>query len=54
MAWDLSKTPSSGIRVIIDGEAHVNNFGLYGTPQRDVIFDLSDFDEATLDIGNGT
>jgi uncharacterized protein (DUF2252 family) len=48
MAWDLSKTPSSGIRVIIDGDAHINNFGLYGTPQRDVIFDLNDFDEATI------
>jgi uncharacterized protein (DUF2252 family) len=48
MAWDLSKTPSSGINVIMDGDAHVNNFGLYGTPQRDVIFDLNDFDEATV------
>jgi uncharacterized protein (DUF2252 family) len=48
MAWDLSKTPSSGINVIIDGNAHLNNFGLYGTPQRDVIFDLNDFDEATV------
>jgi uncharacterized protein (DUF2252 family) len=48
MAWDLSKTPSSGIKVIIDGDAHINNFGLYGTPQRDVIFDLNDFDEATI------
>ena len=48
MAWDLSKTPNSGIRVIIAGDAHINNFGLYGTPQRDVIFDLNDFDEATV------
>src|SRR5271170_7983657 len=48
MAWDLSRTPNSGIRVIIDGDAHINNFGLYGTPQRDVIFDLNDFDEATI------
>jgi len=48
MAWDLSKTPSNGIRVIMDGDAHINNFGLYGTPQRDVIFDLNDFDEATI------
>ena len=48
MAWDLSKTPNSGIRVIIAGDAHVNNFGLYGTLQRDVIFDLNDFDEATV------
>jgi len=48
MAWDLSKTPSCGIRVIIDGDAHLNNFGMYGTPQRDVIFDLNDFDEAAI------
>ncbi len=48
MAWDLSKTPNSGIRVIVDGDAHINNFGFYGTPQRDVIFDLNDFDEATV------
>src|SRR5277367_2125573 len=48
MAWDLSKTMSSGIKVIIDGDAHLNNFGMYGTPQRDVIFDLNDFDEATI------
>jgi uncharacterized protein (DUF2252 family) len=46
MAWDLAAGPSTNIDVIIDGDAHVNNFGLYGTPQRDVIFDLNDFDEA--------
>jgi uncharacterized protein (DUF2252 family) len=46
MAWDLSHTPISGIQTIIDGDAHVNNFGLYGTPQRDIILDLNDFDEA--------
>ncbi len=48
MAWDLSHTPVSGIQVAIDGDAHINNFGLYGTPQRDVIIDLNDFDEATI------
>ena len=48
MAWDLSKTPNSGISVVIAGDAHINNFGMYGTPQRDVIFDLNDFDEATI------
>jgi uncharacterized protein (DUF2252 family) len=48
MAWDLSHTPSSGIQVVMDGDAHVNNFGLFGTPQRDVIFDLNDFDEAVI------
>ncbi len=48
MAWDLSHTPITGMQVMIDGDAHINNFGLYGTPQRDVIADLNDFDEATL------
>ena len=48
MAHDLSATRSTGITVVIDGDAHVNNFGLYGTPQRDVVFDLNDFDEAVI------
>ncbi len=48
MAWDLSRTPTSGIHVVMCGDAHINNFGLYGTPQRDVIFDLNDFDEVTI------
>ena len=48
MAWDLSHTPVTGMQVVIDGDAHINNFGLYGTPQRDVIIDLNDFDEATI------
>jgi uncharacterized protein (DUF2252 family) len=48
MAWDLSHTPVTGIQVFIDGDAHINNFGLYGTLQRDVVIDLNDFDEATM------
>jgi uncharacterized protein (DUF2252 family) len=48
MAWDLSHTPVTGTQVMIDGDAHLNNFGLYGTPQGDVIIDVNDFDEATL------
>lgn len=48
MAGDLAHTPISGPQVIIDGDAHINNFGLYGTPQRDVVIDINDFDEATL------
>ena len=48
MAWDLSHTPVTGMQVWIDGDAHINNFGLYGTPQRNVIVDLNDFDEATI------
>src|SRR5262245_30456882 len=47
MAWDLSHTAVSGPEVIINGDAHINNFGLFGTPQREVILDMNDFDEAT-------
>ncbi len=48
MAADLSTSPISGIPVIIDGDAHLNNFGFYGTPQREVVFDMNDFDEVTI------
>jgi uncharacterized protein (DUF2252 family) len=48
MAGDLSTSPISGIPVCMDGDAHINNFGMYGTPQREVVFDLNDFDEATI------
>ena len=48
MAADLSTSPITRIPVLIDGDAHLNNFGFYGTPQRDVVFDLNDFDEVTL------
>ena len=48
MAGDLAQTPISGLQVMIDGDAHINNFGLYGTPQRDVVIDINDFDEATI------
>ena len=48
MAADLSTSPISGIPVVMDGDAHINNFGMYGTPQHEVVFDLNDFDEATI------
>jgi len=48
MADDLSTSPISGIPAALDGDAHINNFGMYGTPQREVVFDLNDFDEATI------
>lgn len=46
MAADLSRGPSSGIRVASCGDAHVANFGFYASPQRTLVFDLNDFDEA--------
>jgi uncharacterized protein (DUF2252 family) len=48
MAWDLARTPTTGLQAAINGDAHINNFGLYATPQRDVVIDINDFDEATL------
>ncbi len=48
MARDLSTTPITGISTVMDGDAHLNNFGMYGTPQREVVFDLNDFDEALV------
>jgi uncharacterized protein (DUF2252 family) len=48
MAWDLAHSPVMRHSVVIDGDAHLNNFGFYGTPQRDLVFDLNDFDEATF------
>jgi uncharacterized protein (DUF2252 family) len=46
MAWDLARTPTTGIPVLMDGDAHLANFGLFGTVERDVVFDLNDFDES--------
>ena len=48
MAWDLARTPITGMPVVMDGDAHLNNFGLYATPQREVIFDINDFDEVVI------
>ncbi len=47
MAADLS-TPISGILLVMDGNAHLNNFGMCGTSQREVVFDLNDFDETIM------
>ncbi len=46
MAADLADAPHSGILVASCGDAHVSNFGFYASPQRDIVFDLNDFDEA--------
>jgi len=45
MAMDLAKTPTSDIRVQACGDCHLSNFGLFATPERNVIFDINDFDE---------
>lgn len=48
MAADLAESPSSGIEVMCSGDAHLSNFGVYGSPQRTLVFDLNDFDEAAV------
>ena len=45
MAQDLAATPVSGIQVQLCGDAHLNNFGIYATPERNQVFDVNDFDE---------
>ena len=45
MASDLSTTPCSGLTAQLCGDAHLSNFGVFGTPERRLIFDCNDFDE---------
>jgi uncharacterized protein (DUF2252 family) len=45
MAADLASQPDSGLEVQLCGDAHVLNFGLWATPERNLFFDLRDFDE---------
>jgi uncharacterized protein (DUF2252 family) len=45
MARDLSTTPTTGARVQLCGDAHLSNFGIFATPERDRVFDINDFDE---------
>jgi uncharacterized protein (DUF2252 family) len=45
MAADLAATPRSGVTVQLCGDAHLSNFGLFGTPERQMLFDINDFDE---------
>ncbi|HEY5110320.1 MAG TPA: DUF2252 domain-containing protein [Acidimicrobiales bacterium] len=46
MAADLGSRAHSGIEVQLCGDAHVLNFGLWATPERNLAFDLRDFDES--------
>ena len=45
MAADLAGSPRSGVTVQLCGDAHLSNFGLFGTPERQMLFDINDFDE---------
>ena len=46
MAEDVAHLPATGITPVICGDAHLGNFGFYGSPERDLVIDLNDFDEA--------
>lgn len=48
MAADLATTPSSGLHVVACGDAHISNFGFYASPERQLLFDLNDFDEGGI------
>lgn len=50
MEHDLKHQSQSNLPIIICGDAHVNNFGFYASPERKLLFGLNDFDEAR--IGN--
>ncbi len=45
MAADLAATPVTGLAVQACGDAHLSNFGVFGSPERRLVFDLNDFDE---------
>ena len=45
MATDLATTPATGIKVQLCGDAHLSNFGGFAAPDRQLVFDLNDFDE---------
>ncbi len=45
MAEDLWRTPTAGLEVQLCGDAHLSNFGVFGSPERSLVFDINDFDE---------
>src|SRR6478609_2263336 len=46
MAEDVARLPSTGIMPVVCGDSHLGNFGFYASPERDLVIDLNDFDEA--------
>jgi uncharacterized protein (DUF2252 family) len=45
MAADIGPTPRSGLVVQLCGDAHLSNFGGFASPERQMLFDVNDFDE---------
>ena len=46
MAEDVAALPATGINPVIGGDAHFGNFGFYASPERQLVLDINDFDEA--------
>ncbi|MDT5183161.1 MAG: hypothetical protein QOJ20_2385 [Mycobacterium sp.] len=49
MACDLASAPHTGLTAQLCGDAHVSNFGLFASPERNLVFDINDFDETLPD-----
>jgi uncharacterized protein (DUF2252 family) len=47
-AADFGQERNTGASIVICGDAHISNFGLFASPERSMVFDLNDFDEATV------
>ena len=45
MASDVASAPHTGLTAQLCGDAHVSNFGLFASPERNLVFDVNDFDE---------
>ncbi|MBS0948807.1 DUF2252 domain-containing protein [Weissella minor] len=48
MNFDLDQQASSQIKALIGGDAHLGNFGFYGSPEGQLLFDMNDFDESRI------
>ena len=48
MAADLSTLAVSGFQTQLSGDAHLSNFGMFASPERDLVFDVTDFDETLV------
>jgi hypothetical protein len=45
MTADLASTPAAGLQVRLCGDAHLSNSGAFASPERNLVFDVNDFDE---------
>ncbi|MFN1208401.1 DUF2252 family protein, partial [Enterococcus lactis] len=49
MNYDLNHYSNTGIKTLIGGDAHLGNFGYYGSSEGQLLFDMNDFDESHID-----